>query len=684
MLRVYSSQSPSFIATHYEAPNNHQLLALMLHAIDKASGGRLIGSMEHHGPLRVPSILASVLSLLLLWRLGSRWLSPELGVLAAAFMGLSYWHLLYSPLLRGYSLAICLGLLCAWATDAALRGRQAAYLTLPILVAAFTYTLPSDLYYVAALGIWILIETRTDRAGLMRALVSLAVALLLSYLLFRPILAQMRTAAIFLPPLQSLSATPERLSNLLGTLGHGLAARIFVGAASILGAWKLWGGDARERRALAWAMCWLFVPVAASTLHGTSPMLRNLLVGLPAFCILAAVGLHWACRARTTVALCGLLAVSAGEVHAYLTWDGGLDVRRSMRAAAEHLRGHDSRAIVFVPELPDGGAGKLDLQIYAQSSHMRMGVNSHHKRHRPYQRFDKTIFIARDEAQARRAAAASGVDPALVNRLRVIETVGRLSLYEAAVDDIVEAAWMSVPPDASVERRADALTGLAQRAMRRRRYVEAARLLEAAKLLKPASHAVRFLLGHAYYLDFQDAKAAPELRWSIESDSENVHAPLYYADVLGELGERAEALRWYQWYSLKEGPPGRWHYSALARLGQRFIQEGSPKREQAPTTAAGWEKEAGRLEAKGSRERALEAWHRANGLASTPRRLSRLVELHSENDEYSAALVCMRQLEARFQTSSTRYALAVALHNAGAREEASRLRALIDRGQPGP
>ena len=77
MLRHYSARPVSYIRAHYEIPNNHVLQSILHRAIDVYYPRRLIGTLAGVGPLQLPSILASIGTLILLVVVAARFFRSE-------------------------------------------------------------------------------------------------------------------------------------------------------------------------------------------------------------------------------------------------------------------------------------------------------------------------------------------------------------------------------------------------------------------------------------------------------------------------------------------------------------------------------------------------------------------------------------------------------------------------------
>ncbi len=105
-------------------------------------------------PLRLPSLLAGLGSLVTLALLLRRWGEPGLGLLAAAFMALHPWHVRYSTEARGYAIALCLlPVFLHGLTDALERSRWRDWLRVALVSFLLMWTWPGVAYPLAFLNV---------------------------------------------------------------------------------------------------------------------------------------------------------------------------------------------------------------------------------------------------------------------------------------------------------------------------------------------------------------------------------------------------------------------------------------------------------------------------------------------------------------------------------------------------
>lgn len=134
----YAARGPGLIVTDYSTPNNHILYSLVLWPFTRLSTLNLV--------LRLPSLAATLGTLLLVYRTGRRLAGPAAGLLAVLLLGLTQMFLLLAMQIRGYSLSMLLmAALVELATPApyGMSWRRAAGIVM--LGAAFLYVLPTNL-----------------------------------------------------------------------------------------------------------------------------------------------------------------------------------------------------------------------------------------------------------------------------------------------------------------------------------------------------------------------------------------------------------------------------------------------------------------------------------------------------------------------------------------------------------
>jgi 4-amino-4-deoxy-L-arabinose transferase-like glycosyltransferase len=106
---------------------------------------------------RTVPALAGALTVLIIYFVGRRWINDRAGLIAAAIVGLSSWHVYWSQTVRHFALAALFDLLALHAFLLYWReGRKGALLALPFLLLLGLFTHSSSGFYLAALVAFVL------------------------------------------------------------------------------------------------------------------------------------------------------------------------------------------------------------------------------------------------------------------------------------------------------------------------------------------------------------------------------------------------------------------------------------------------------------------------------------------------------------------------------------------------
>ncbi len=669
----YAFQPVSSIRSAYDSTNNQVLFSLLLRFMDQASPKALLFSPAGVRPLQLPSILASIAALPLLFCVASRLFNRPIALLSVAFLGVSAWHLMYSHMLRAYSLSVFFCLLNIWMLQQALlEGRKRALLALPFGLAAANYLMPTNAYYCAALAPWAAFELyrsrRPRRPGgaadahfpLLVGAAFLAGAALTVWL-YRPILKD-----ILLPPIDrltwtdSLAATGARLENSLLILGAHRPFRWLVLACAALGAYYLWLSRKRGSGAGMLFLCTLSFPLIALTLQRMIAYPRISIPTLPIWAMLCAAGLYGALallRLRRALpasafrpvllgALGAILLLSSGEAAAVLSWNRGMRIREPLNAAARMARTQDDLVVILPPPVQGAWAASGDAvawDYHATSVNLRPHERVLLGKDRGYLARRHYYIVSAGDEEAEEAMALSRIDPILKRSLRLAGVFRKLRLYTLGVDASVIEAYKAAAADAGLEpeQRVQALTGLGADAMVREDPEQAVRWLSRARYLSmgfKGDAKVRFLLGMAHYLSFEDRAAAEEFAWVVAHDTHNFHAPLYLADALAEQGRTEEARGWYGWYLRPGAPTESWFLADRARAGAAALRAGgNPRILARPRDADAWTALGLAYQAQGSYERADRALARAWSIRPRSELLFHRAVAHSHLKNYHRA-----------------------------------------------
>jgi len=181
----YASQPLYVTIAKYDTPNNHILHSVLLHMVWTCFG-------SDPAVLRLPAIVAGVLTAVVGGWLTSRWAGSTAALLAGVWIATSSPLVEYSTLARGYTLVHFWVLLIWVVIDECLisPSRVAAVLT-GVLGALALWTIPTTLYAGVLLGTWYVVTRRTSsevRAGrVVAAMVfPVAVCLVLCGILYAP------------------------------------------------------------------------------------------------------------------------------------------------------------------------------------------------------------------------------------------------------------------------------------------------------------------------------------------------------------------------------------------------------------------------------------------------------------------------------------------------------------------
>ena len=628
-LKRYAAEPLAAIVASYDAPNNHLLLSVLLHGIDALSPLKLFGTLASPWPLQLPSILSSIGALALLYAIAAILLNRRVAALAMTALGVSFWHLAYSHMLRGYSLSVFLNLLCVWlALQALVKGRLRWLLPLPAALAAAHYVIPTNAASSLALVIGSCLLLRERRSLWTRPLAAgaaaaLAAGGLLTYLAYRPVLSQLlsyASASRTAGAASSSAASP--VADVFRVLGSGWTYRIGFAAVAFYGLAFAFRRRGKWRAAASLAAAYIAAPPLLFAIMRAPPPARVYTGALPFWALAFAAGLYGAAAGlrrrlppfssdRLWLGLMLLLAgVSAGQISTFWNWNRGLDARGAIRTVASRVEHTDDFAVIATQMGDASDIGdNIDWEYYGYASAIYPYYNMVLGADFPYLIRGKYFILAEDEAAARVALARTNVDPFLAQSLRQTGSRGRVRVFELTLDDPVLASYRAALRDesSSPSSRAAALAGLGFDALHRERLEEAASLLEKAKVLSPDDEKIRYLLGWAYYVSFDDAKAGPELCWIAEHDSANVHAPLYCADTLAAGGRFPEALRWYAYYDGPNGGAAGYMFQDRAKAAAEAAGRGAAPRLNRSSSRARLESAAEYFRA-GSYERAVSAF----------------------------------------------------------------------------
>jgi tetratricopeptide (TPR) repeat protein len=654
MVRTYANKPIAYAATHYQTTNNHFLLSMVLHGIDAISPRRLLVTLAHPGALQFPSMLASILALLLLYRLVSEIYDKRVALFASLAYGLAYWQLLYSHMLRGYAVSCLLVLVMVWVLRRGVKEQHRWLWALPPLLAALHYLVPSNVYFTGALAIWALFLLKKYPAARWPVIGAFLGGGLLTLVLLWPVLGAMRQRAVDLQEL-IVNGDAARTLAAFRVLGWFVAYRIWFLVVAGLGVWTLW--RSKNREGLALPLCLALLPLLLMTLHRQAPYARHFIPGVAGWAILFGLGIDAALRRwpriSSNAAVLLVLLIAAPEARAFWEWNRGHDLRGAFVELAELTRSEDDFAVVVAAEPEHGHPEALSWEYYAIAANMAANEKVFRGGLPKYLYARQVYLLTR---WTPRAAQKVG-------------QVGKIQIWRRDYAD-----------------KADGYIA-------ERRYAQAARELRKLRQQDPSNVQLRFRLGLAYYLAFEEKKAVPELQYAAEHDSENPLAAFYLADALTALGRPRDAARWYGWYKTSK-VRGMWGMLKRVNIAVALKQSDGDPRAQ---TAAEWDDLATRAVARGAYERALAALARAQALEPKPQRSGRYVEVLIQMRRYAEAARVLRGLAKshpgtdvlnalaevlyqKYDEEGARAAIAEVLHRDPESKRARRTLERIDRG----
>ncbi|MBI5630259.1 MAG: hypothetical protein HY921_05190 [Elusimicrobia bacterium] len=616
-LRHYAPLSPLDIAATYDFANNHVLLSLILHALGPAD----------IRVLQLPSILGAGLSLFLMASLAGELAGPAAAFLSTVVLSISFWPLLYSHMLRGYSLSLYLNLFNLWLVLRFLRyGSRTELLLLAAGTWAAHYLMPTNAVYSLALLGWGLAAGR----GRERRMLTAAVlgGFFLAGLSYWPVRAQLlQSSRTQLAHVGAWAGMGPRLGEYFHVLGYGRLFPLILGLGAAAGlAFSLLVPSRRMVGFLI--LLYLGLPTAVFTLQGTAPPARVYMSTLPFWALAYALAAERACRGRAWTVACLLTALAAlPQMRRFLSWNRGLDPGRALQEVLSKAADTDDFCAIYSDRGDEPGlAGEVNWDYYGFKANLEPYWQLMPHADYPYLARGRYFVLAQDEPQARQALERTGIWN-YVSGLKAGPALGRLRLYESVLD-----------PASPL--------GAAHQALSRGEFPRAIVMLEKAKSANAANARIRNMLGMAYYLSFQDRKAEEEFAWAVSHDPANVHAPFYYADVLSERGDDGKAALWYSWYFQEGRPPGAWVYRARAERGLAALRQ---KKARVPTPggkAEDWDRAGLGFFVKGSLERSSLAFEKAHRLAPSRARLEHWLAADMSRHAYAAAIARLERAAA--------------------------------------
>ncbi len=238
---------------------------------------------------RLPSFLAGVLSIPLIYRLGLLIKIPRSSALISALlMGLSWPHLKYSLEGRGYTLTIFLVLLATYSAVRFLDNFRWMWGSVLVVTGfSMTYTLPSNLFFLGGLAVFIVLagglglkESRLSIKKMFQSSIPFLIMFAWIGIYFLIIYEELKVTRDLLPLL--LDGT--RIGNITELLVAPWGFWMYLFFA--LGAWRLRG---RRERILFLAV--ILVPIVLTLGTGVVGFARHYIYWLPFVLLLSAYGI---------------------------------------------------------------------------------------------------------------------------------------------------------------------------------------------------------------------------------------------------------------------------------------------------------------------------------------------------------------------------------------------------------
>lgn len=185
----FSSRSLRYIVTDYSAPNNHVFHSLLVYFAYHIFG-------NHIWALRLPALLAGILTIPAVYMAGKILYGRNAGLLAAALVACTPILVDYSNNARGYTLMCLFAAFILWLA-AILRERSSftGWLLLAIVSAFGFYTLPVMVYPVSAVFLWLLLSwvfksigSNPPRKFIIEFIITSILTIILTIDLYSPIL----------------------------------------------------------------------------------------------------------------------------------------------------------------------------------------------------------------------------------------------------------------------------------------------------------------------------------------------------------------------------------------------------------------------------------------------------------------------------------------------------------------
>ncbi len=215
----FASRPLYYGLSFYPEPNNHLLNTLLMHAVFLVGGNQ-------PWLLRLPALVAGVLLVPATYWLARLLYGPSAAILAAVLVAASSYLIEYSTNARGYTLqALCFVTMLSLAIVAARRRSLSALLLASLVAVLGAYAVPTMLYGVAVVAVWLLIDRRVAPRHLLASGLVLGLVTTVLYVPVMVISGPDKLAA-------NRFVVPLTFAELPGELSHSLAST-----------WAFWNRD---------------------------------------------------------------------------------------------------------------------------------------------------------------------------------------------------------------------------------------------------------------------------------------------------------------------------------------------------------------------------------------------------------------------------------------------------------
>ncbi len=282
---VYYARRPLFLGLAYYTANNHLLNTLLMHISTSAFGACVWA-------VRLPTLMAGILLVPATYAMARLYHGKNAALMAVALVSASSPLIEYSFNARGYSLGALLFVTMIVLVGLAGRGSAGAWLGLPAAAALALYAVPTMVYGVGGVFLYLLVS----RINLRRALCAMILTAVFTLVLYAPVLATIGFSAIaddkWIAPLAQDLLLPRFTSELLSlwvywNLDLPVLISVLVGAGAIV---ALLHPRMLRLPLLAVLLCVAVVGCGLIAAQRVVPYRRTWLFLLPLFLAVAAAG----------------------------------------------------------------------------------------------------------------------------------------------------------------------------------------------------------------------------------------------------------------------------------------------------------------------------------------------------------------------------------------------------------